>query len=208
MKNKLIFFMLGIVIFGLSLGAGYLWSKNAAPDNKFQSFVVPSVPKKQVDDFARNFAKLEPAKQAGFLPDPPFLDLSGNQVSIKDFYGKPTLVNIWARWCAPCVVELPSLEAFKKRYEGRINVVAIAMEEGKEPKEISSFLKSHNIGDFAGYVDKDGGFGRALGVRGLPTSFLLGKNGQILYRFEGDAEWDSIDSTEFFDVFLLQQPLS
>lgn len=204
MKNKIIFVIILIGLFGLSVGGGYVW-QNYTDGKKDAAFAVPSVPKKQVDDFARHFSKLDTARELMYLSDAPFLDINGKKVRVSDFEGRPTLVNLWARWCAPCVVELPSLERFKKRYEGRINVVAIALEEGKEASDIAKFLKSQNIGNFAGYLDKDGLFGRSLGVRGLPTSFLLGNNGQILYRFEGDAEWDLPDSTEFFDVFLLQQ---
>jgi thiol-disulfide isomerase/thioredoxin len=209
LKNKFIFLLCLFVLSATAAYAYVVFDVDRALEyynQKQQGFAVPSVPKKQTDAFARHFADMQAATEPMFLPDSPFLDMDGKKRTLADFRGKPVLVNLWARWCAPCIVELPSLQDMAKRYAGKIEVVAIAMEQGKEPKDIADFLEKRSLGDFAGYLDKNGEFATKLGLRGIPTSFLLGSNGQILYRFEGDAEWLHPDATEFFDVFLLQSP--
>lgn len=200
--------MIAAGVFFMAIGAGYWIPKmmDAGVGQGDAVFVPPSVPKKQTDAFARHFSAFHVATQPQFLPNETFLDHTGKKVRISDFKGKPVLVNLWARWCPPCIIELPSLEGLAKKYDGQIHVVAIAMEQGKGPEDINPFLEKRGIGSFAGYVDKSGLFATNLGLRGIPTSFLLGSNGQILYRFEGDAEWTGPDALEFFDVFLLQSP--
>ncbi len=207
MKNKRILIAVGVIAFVLSLIGGYYipgWIRDHEERRLREAFMPPAVPKKQLEDFAKGFSNVEAANEPKYLPDTPFIDTKGKAVRVADFYGKPLLVNLWATWCLPCVVELPSLNEFAKAYDGKITVVGIAMETGKKPDDIAGFLEKRKIGDFAGYLDQSGDFGKNLSLRGIPTSFLIGRNGQILYRFEGDADWMSPQSREFFDVFLLQ----
>lgn len=221
MKNKSLFIFMLCAVFVSSIAAGYFLPKilagtqngqnvaaiSPSPDPRMsqQPFVPPSVPKKQMDDFARHFPKLEAATQSLYLPDDEIVTTQGEKVRLSSFAGTPVLVNLWATWCLPCVVELPSLQKFAKLYEGKIKVVAISVDDGKTPEDIAAFLEMRGISpDVAGYLDFDGVFLKKLGLRGVPTSFLIGSQGQILYRFEGNAEWTLPDSTEFFDVFLLQ----
>ena len=207
MRNKTIFIALAVVLFLVTALTGYygpgLWRAYTAEREK-TAFVPPGVPKRVVDDFRPQFEKLLVADEAMRLPDVPFLDGKGNKVRISDFSGKPTLVNMWATWCMPCVVELPNLKQFADMYGDRLNVVGIALEQGKDPAAIVSFLEKRELGNFAAYVDKSGEFGQKLGIRGIPTSFLIGSDGLILYRFEGDAVWTGRESKAFFDIFLLQ----
>lgn len=207
MRNKKIFMAFAVVLFLVTALLGYfgsdMWRTYTAEREK-AGFIPAGVPKRVVDEFRPQFEKLLVADEPMYLPDVPFLDGKGNQVRISDFKGKPTLVNLWATWCAPCVVELPYLKEFTDHYSGRLNVVGIALEQGKEPAQITTFLEKRELGNFAAYVDKSGEFGQKLGIRGIPTSFLIGSDGLILYRFEGDAVWTGQQSKAFFDIFLLQ----
>lgn len=207
MKNKTIFMLAALILFVISavvgyFGPGFFRELNAHKERAF--FSASAIPSQLVKNFAHHFAALEVLDEPQQLPPEGFLDLKGRSVQIADFAGKPYLVNMWATWCTPCVKELPSLEAFQKAYEGRIGVVAIAMEPGRPLKDIAGFLEKRKVGNFAGYLDQKGDFGRNLGMRGIPTSFLIGSHGQIIYRFEGDADWIHPDSRAFFDAFLIQ----
>ncbi|PZQ46108.1 MAG: hypothetical protein DI551_05730 [Micavibrio aeruginosavorus] len=207
MKNKIIFASVVALVFTLAALTGFYGPAKlkAYQGEKLQeSFTPGSVPKLVLDRFSRQFAKVLVASEAQYMPEEPFLDPKSNTVRMRDFQGRPTLVNLWATWCAPCVVELPSLEKFEKHYRGRINVLAVAVEEGKDPGDIAKFLESRLLGDFAGYVDKGGRFASNLGIRGIPTSFVIGSDGLILYRLEGDADWTSPEVQAFFDILLLQ----
>lgn len=163
---------------------------------------IPGMTDKTFGVFMRQFGKARAALEPMLLPKEPVLSPYGQSVSLADFEGEPMLVNFWATWCAPCVVELPSLDRFAAHYQGRLRVVAVALEPTKTPNDIADFLKKRGIGEFAGYFDENGTFMRELAIRGLPTSFLIGKDGHILYRFEGAADWTSAATKEFFDVYL------
>ncbi len=207
MKNKTIFILVALAVFGISAVFGYYgprWYHEHRMARDFADFVPPAVPKKQLEAFGATLHNLSATTEPKYLPDLPLKDLKGKAVRIEDFKGKPLLVNFWATWCLPCVVELPSLDKFAKAYEGRVQVIGIVAEQNKTAADIAGFLEKRQLGDFAGHLDPNGEFVKNLGIQGLPTSFLLGSNGQILYRFEGDADWTSAQAQDFFDVFLLQ----
>jgi len=192
-------------VFALAAVIGYFgpnWIRMREDAALMQSFTPPHVPSPISDAFAHDFNTLYAADRPMTMPDVPFADIHGKPVRISDFKGKPLLVNFWATWCTPCVVELPELKRFAQYYDGKLQVIGVALEPGKGPEEISKFLENRNIGDFAAYSDKSGQFGEKLGLRGVPTSFLIGSNGLIMYRFEGDANWTSAQSKAFFDSFL------
>ncbi len=207
MQNKLFLMSAGLVLFIVSAVGGYFGPKaymDWRTEKVRAAFVPPAVPQMEVDKFAAQFQEVFTATEPKTLPDVPLHLPDGKIVRISDFEGTPTLVNMWATWCAPCVVELPSLEKLSGLYKGRLNVIAVALEE-KPPAEIAAFLEKRAMGDFAAHVDLTGEFSENLGLRGIPTSFLIGSDGQILYRFEGDADWAGPVSKSFFDVFLLQK---
>ncbi len=209
MQNKRVFIVIAVFLMTalawLFVWRGSQWLESFHEAQKREAFVPPGVPKRIATNFSRDFAVLEAATEPKYLPDDAFTDLTGKSLKFSDFAGKPALINFWATWCAPCVVELPSLEKLQKHYEGQMNVIAVALEQGRQPSDIKAFLDQRQLGDFAGYLDEKGALFTNLGIRGVPTSFLIGSDGLILYRFEGDADWASPDSQAFFDVFLLQK---
>jgi len=216
-KNKFLFISLLAALFLMAAALAYFMQPAESPalsapaGEKLEDvpiaaeeFIPPGVPKSVAGAFATQFTALRAATRAQTLPDLPFKDIHGKTWRMEDFQGRPTLVNYWATWCAPCVVELPSLQKLADHYEGRLNVVAIALDPTADAAKIADFLKNRMLGDFAGFLDEEGALMAPLGLRGLPTSFLLGSDGLILYRFEGDADWASAHSRAFFDVFLMQ----
>lgn len=207
MHNKKIFILVAFALFIISGVIGYYgpdWFKARQEETLRANFVPLAISEEIVKNFSLQFNELSQATEPKFLPDTPFLTQSGGRTRISDFAGKPTLVNLWATWCAPCVVELPHLQKLAEYYDGRLNVIAISIENNKTPADITDFLDKRQISAFAGYVDTQGDIMKNLGIRGIPTSFLIGSNGLILYRFEGDADWTSAQSKAFFDAFLLQ----
>lgn len=207
MQNKSIFMAVAGLLFILSGVAGYFgppWLRSMQSNREKEAFIPAGVPKSTEEGFGAQFNHLQKATEPKRLADDVFLDAEGKKVRIGDFKGRPTLVNLWATWCTPCVIELPLLDKFAEHYKDQLNVVAIAMEQ-KAPGEIAAFLEKRQLENLAVYVDQSGDFGKNLGIRGIPTSFLIGSDGLILYRFEGEADWTSPESQEFFDIFLLQK---
>lgn len=207
MLHKRILIIAGaFALFALMAYGGYsLPRKGDVSDGPKRAAPVHVVPEEIVGAFARQFAALRVTDQAISLPDIPVTGPRGKEARMSDFKGKPLLVNMWATWCAPCIVELPSLKTFADHYKDDLQVIGIALEAGKSQADVAAFVKKLGVGDFAAYADPEGAFAAKLALRGLPTSFLIDRDGLILYRFEGDAVWTSAESKAFFDVFLSNQ---
>jgi len=133
-----------------------------------------------------------------FIPSSPpvpaptisLVDLAGNTVSLSEFAGRLVLINLWATWCEPCLREMPSLERLQSRLGDQITVVAISEDRGGG-KTVEPFINKLGLKSFKTYLDPKSDAGRAFKVAGLPTSFLIDREGRVLGRIEGAAEWDS-----------------
>ena len=127
-------------------------------------------------------------------PTATFADADGRTTDIASFAGKPVLVNLWATWCAPCVKELPTLEALGQRNPA-IAVVAISQDDGEQAL-VDSFLAGKAIGRFAAFHDRDMALMSALGVQVLPTTILYDAAGREVWRFTGDLDWTGAEATK------------
>src|SRR3569623_534364 len=131
------------------------------------SAAVPEAPGKGVDRSHKGQA----------APATGFHDLNGKTTSLKAFAGKPTLVNLWASWCAPCVKELPSLDRLAQSTNGKLNVVAISQDMATHPSVVA-FLKAHKIATLGSYHDPKMALSGALNAQVLPTAILYDANGK------------------------------
>ena len=121
-------------------------------------------------------------------PDAPFRDPEGEPVTLAAFQGKPVLVNLWATWCAPCVAELPTLDALAAK--GRIEVVAISQDmQGREA--VDPFFAKRDFKALQPYVDTDAAVMTALGATILPTTILYDSSGKEVWRMTGEEDWAS-----------------
>ncbi len=126
----------------------------------------------------------QPAPQASFTA------IDGTPASLADFKGKPTVVNLWATWCQPCLKEMPSLERLKAEVAGKLTVAAVSEDE-TGAKVVKPFVADKGLEKLPVYLDPKGALAHAFKVRGLPTSIVLNAAGQVVGRVEGGAEWDS-----------------
>lgn len=145
-----------------------------------------------------NPGKSERVRLGEFIPASPplpapavsFVDLAGNPASLSEFNGKVVLVNLWATWCEPCLREMPSLERLQSRLGDKIVVVAISEDRGGS-KTVEPFIGKLGLKSVKIYLDPKSAVERAFKVQGLPTSFLIDREGRVLGRVEGAAEWDA-----------------
>ena len=144
-----------------------------------------------------NPGKTERVRLGEFIPASPplpapavsFVDLAGNPASLSEFNGKVVLVNLWATWCEPCLREMPSLERLQSRLGDKIVVVAISEDRGGS-KTVEPFVGKLGLKSVKIYLDPKSAVEWAFKVQGLPTSFLIDREGRVLGRVEGAAEWD------------------
>ncbi len=124
-------------------------------------------------------------------PDIAF-DYDGEAVRLADFKGKVILVNFWATWCAPCLKELPSLDALQEQLGGRkFEVVAIAADP-RGPEVAQEYLDRLEIANLKLYADPRLIFASSIGgANVLPVSILYDAKGNEIGRLVGDADWTS-----------------
>lgn len=120
-----------------------------------------------------------------------FTDRAEKPLTLAEFRGKVVLLNYWATWCGPCVEEMPALERLQaKQGGGEFQIAAVSIDRQGLPI-VDPFLEKIGIRQLPIYLDRSGASMRAFGVRGLPTTILLDRDGNELGRLEGMAEWDS-----------------
>ena len=126
-------------------------------------------------------------------------DLRGNRpVTISDYRGKVVLVNIWATWCPPCREEMPSMERLHKKFAGTdFRIAAVSVDgdafytaEKKGPAEVLAFADQMGL-TFDILHDPSGAIRRAYDIFGVPESFIIDRDGVIVKRVIGAANWDA-----------------
>ena len=135
---------------------------------------------------------LHDAPQA--VPAVTFTDADGAEMTLTAFEGQFVVLNFWATWCAPCRVEMPSLNSLQQQLGGEgFAVVTIA--SGRNPvPAINRFFDEEGITDLPVYLDPRQTMSRQMGVLGLPITVLLDPAGREIGRLRGDADWASEDA--------------
>ncbi|WP_243451092.1 TlpA disulfide reductase family protein [Sphingosinicella sp. CPCC 101087] len=123
-------------------------------------------------------------------PDVTFEDPHGRPARLADFRGRPVLVNLWATWCGPCVVEMPSLDALAKREDDRLTVLALSQDMAGRQK-VTDFFAERDFGRLEPYLDADLDFMTSLRIDTLPTTILYDAQGVEVWRMTGMADWES-----------------
>jgi thiol-disulfide isomerase/thioredoxin len=120
--------------------------------------------------------------------------LDGKKFSLKDYKGKPVLVNFWATWCAPCKVEMPWFEEFHKKYAGDgLQVVGITEDADAGKDEISKAVQK--TGATYPILLTDNKVDKAYGdVEVLPMSFYIGRDGKIVTQTAGLGTKDEVEA--------------
>lgn len=120
---------------------------------------------------------------AGFT----LVDTSDQQHSLSDYKGRVVLINFWASWCPPCIYEMPELQALKAHFSGRpFDILAINV--GEKKYKVRKFSKVIKL-ELPVLLDTDSNTFKHWGVKTLPTSFLIDRNGKIRYRTRGNPGW-------------------
>ena len=117
--------------------------------------------------------------------------LDGKTYDVGQYMGRVVVVNFWASWCAPCVAEMPAIQRMweKLRPEG---VEVLAVNAGESGRRIAAFLARFETRlTFPILLEPKGEAYETWGVRGLPRTFVVAKDGRIIYEAEGGRDLDS-----------------
>jgi thiol-disulfide isomerase/thioredoxin len=133
------------------------------------------------------FEKEEVSKQEEVTPQTlQFSDLEGNAIELDDFEGKAIFLNLWATWCRPCIMEMPSIEqAYQELKEEGYVFLAASYED---PEKIREFADKQDFTFPFIHLKSDM---QALGVQSIPTTYIYNESGEVVARIIGSREWDS-----------------
>jgi thiol-disulfide isomerase/thioredoxin len=123
-------------------------------------------------------------------PAQAFEDPEGAPVSLADFRGRPVLLNLWATWCGPCVVEMPTLDALAGREGERLQVLTVSQDlDGRD--KVEAFFARKGYRNLETWLDPQMALMAALRVDTLPTTILYDAKGRELWRVTGMEDWES-----------------
>ena len=118
-----------------------------------------------------------------------FLDAKNNQINLNEHKGNLILLNFWATWCAPCKKEMPSLDLLQINKDLN-NLKVFPINIGRDNYEKSKiFFQNLNIKNLEIYFDSPDTLAKKFGLRGIPTSILINKDGYEFARIIGSINF-------------------
>ena len=128
-------------------------------------------------------------------PAPPFtaktLDTLPRLKTLDAYRGQVLLLNLWATWCEPCEIEMPSIEALYRDYASKgLNVVAVSTDDPGFEDRVRTWVARHGL-TFEILNEGSGKIERDYQALGLPATYLIGRDGIIRKRIAGASDWSS-----------------
>lgn len=111
------------------------------------------------------------------LPELSFISLQGKTVQLKEFEGKPTVVNLWATWCPPCAREMPVLHAAQNKHT---DVNFVFLNQGEDPGQVSRWLERRRLPLRNVLLDPKRQASAAFQQKGYPTTLFFNAKGELV----------------------------
>lgn len=147
--------------------------------------------------------KLDISQRGAEMVDTSFQAPDGSTVKLSDFTGKPLLVNIWATWCAPCIVEMPMLDKLAAREKDRLKVLVVSQDiQGAE--KVMPFFERGNFQELEPYIDPENGLSFGFGSGLMPTTVLYDAQGKEVWRVVGAMDWDGAKAATLMEDTLAE----
>jgi thiol-disulfide isomerase/thioredoxin len=123
-------------------------------------------------------------KAAVPAPDFTLADLDGKQVALSGFRGKKVvIIDFWATWCGPCRMTMPALHSYAQKNKKTVEVLSIDQQE--DPRRVAEFINAQSYSGLHVLLDRDGAVSQAYRVYGIPTLFVIDKQGLLRHKFMG-----------------------
>ena len=146
-------------------------------------------------------------KRLEVRPAPPaqpvltFTQPNGQEMRLSDYRGKYVLLNVWATWCAPCIIEMPMLNDLQAARKGDdFEVITISID--RNAQEAQAFLKENNLSELPAWHDGSYALPAKVGARGLPVSIFYNPDGLEIARVSGEVDWTSDEANALVDAVL------
>ncbi|HEY8166460.1 MAG TPA: TlpA disulfide reductase family protein [Gemmatimonadaceae bacterium] len=130
------------------------------------------------------------------------LDSPPRPKSLDAYRGQVVLINIWATWCLPCRVEMPSIEELHRTYAPRgLKVVAVSIDDPGTDNAIRSFVSQYQL-SFEILHDPDKKISDLYQTSGYPETVIIGRDGIIRRKVLGASDWNSSQSRGLIERLL------
>jgi peroxiredoxin len=135
-----------------------------------------------VTDTSKGSIPHDPGKGRRVAPDFTLADLSGREHSLSDYQSRVVLVDFWATWCRPCLIEIPHL---LKLYEAYKSQGFVALGVGLDKKANLAEFARENRMSYVVLVDEKGIAGKLYGIRSIPRTLIVDKKGRVAFDHTG-----------------------
>ncbi len=136
-------------------------------------------------------------------PAPAFtlLDVQGTPQALSDYRGEVVFLNFWATWCGPCLVEMPSMERLYRDLK-KEGLAILAVSSDPQGRAVTQpFVESKGL-TFPVLDDADYRVSARYGVRTLPMSFVIDRNGTLIHQVFGARDWNSPEARTLIQTLL------
>ncbi|MEJ7934522.1 TlpA disulfide reductase family protein [Sphingobium sp. AN558] len=144
--------------------------------------------------------RLDRSKAGTPAPDFAFGEPDGGDASLQDVAGRPMLVNLWATWCAPCVAEMPTLDAIAKEYGPKGLAVFTISQDTQGKSAAGPFFAKHALPHLKAWTDPDNNFGFHYATGLLPTTVIYDARGKEMLRVIGSLDWNGKEARALIDA--------
>jgi cytochrome c biogenesis protein CcmG/thiol:disulfide interchange protein DsbE len=133
------------------------------------------------------------------------LDSIPRQKQLADYHGQVMMINVWATWCLPCRVEMPSIEQLHKAYGPKgLKIVAISIDDPGTDSGIRAFAKQYGL-TFEILHDPTGKIVDQYDITGYPETFIVGRDGVIRKKLMSATDWNSPEARALVDRLLAER---
>lgn len=131
---------------------------------------------------------LDISRRGDPIPDFNIALPDGTEKPLSGFAGKPLLLNLWATWCGPCVLEMPMLDELAARHDGNLTVLTVSQDfDGAE--KVAPWFAERNFAKLEPWLDPQNDLGFHYGTGVLPTTILYDAEGKEVWRMIGGHDW-------------------
>ena len=140
----------------------------------------------------------------GILRDAPLQGLNGPLRQLREYRGRPLIINVWASWCGPCREEMASLERLAWRDRAQyFSIIGISTDD--DAGQAKSLLKNANA-TISHFIDTGLQMENMLGASRLPLTVLVDADGRVLEKVYGARQWDAADTLRLIDETFHKRP--
>ncbi|WP_345719667.1 TlpA disulfide reductase family protein [Qipengyuania qiaonensis] len=141
--------------------------------------------------------EIDVSEAGAAMPEFRLEDTEGNVLK-RSALNTPTLLNLWATWCAPCVKEMPLLDALADEYDGRLKVLTVS-QDMQGAKAVAPFFAKGGYANLEPWLDPANDLGFAIGGGVMPTTVLYDARGTEVWRVQGEYDWSSEEARAAID---------